>query len=146
MIAGGRGGGQVFRVLRPGGRFAATSWETLQTPFRKAWYSVAAFFVSEEAIEDAAQRGVPSEDLMADAGNCFQVFRDAGFANVEIERRHYTSRMGIADFLAYRESATGQGRFVRQQLDDGKWEEFRAAATAEFRQRFPDPSRKSGTC
>jgi ubiquinone/menaquinone biosynthesis C-methylase UbiE len=132
------GAAEVLRVLRPGGRFAATSWANLDTPYRKAWYAVAASFVSQPEIEAAAEKGVPREEWLSDRTHCEQVFDDAGFVGVEVESRTYRFRMRIDEFLAFRENAM-QGRFLRQRLDGKGFAEFRAAAASIFHERFSDP-------
>ena len=132
------GAAEVRRVLRRDGRFAASSWASLDTPFRQAWYAVAASFVPRPEIEAAAEQGVPREEWMANRTNCEGLFREAGFDAVKVESRTYRFRMRIDDFLAFRENAM-QGRFLHQKLDAKGFAEFRAAAASTFHERFSDP-------
>ena len=46
--------------------------------------------------------------------------------------------MSVADYLSNRENSM-KARFMRQMLDEARWEQFRERVAAEFRSRFRDP-------
>ncbi len=128
----------IVRVLRPGGNLGMTTWGAVQNEFRQLWQEVAETFADKEALQAATEATIPWEDWFTDAGHLQEALEDAGLIGVEVHSTQYTTRMTIADFLALRDNSI-QARFMRQTLEDRRWQEFRQTASAEFHRRFTNP-------
>jgi ubiquinone/menaquinone biosynthesis C-methylase UbiE len=68
----------MVRVLRPGGRLAATAWGPSQSEFRQLWQATAESFVSKEQLSRGLREALPSEDWFSDAGHLEEALREAG--------------------------------------------------------------------
>ena len=73
--------GEIHRVLRPGGRFAASVWGP---PARNPWLGVVMNEVSVEVGSLVPPPGVPGPFALADADRLRALAVDAGFAAVEL--------------------------------------------------------------
>jgi ubiquinone/menaquinone biosynthesis C-methylase UbiE len=128
----------MVRVLKVGGKLGVTAWGSLQNEFRQRWQSLAEGFVGKESLSTAMQQALPWEEWFENPNHLREAFQDAGLIRSEVNHTRYTIRTTIAEFLETRETAL-QGRFVRQALDDKRWEEFKQALSAEFYGKFKDP-------
>jgi ubiquinone/menaquinone biosynthesis C-methylase UbiE len=127
----------MIRVLKPGGRLAASAWTEHLDEFQRTWRELAEGVVSRDLLNDAVRRAMPWEDRFSDRARLEQTLRDAGLRPVRVEHRRYRFRMTRDDYVLGRETAV-TGRFLNQMLGEGKWESFRARARAVFAERFPE--------
>jgi ubiquinone/menaquinone biosynthesis C-methylase UbiE len=128
----------MVRVLRAGGRLGVTTWGSMQNEYREFWQSLAESFVNKELLAEATREALPWEDWFTDPGHLGQALQGAGLSDVGVHRAVYTIHTNIADFLTIREVSL-QARFMRQNLDTGRWDRFKETAIAEFHRRFKDP-------
>ena len=94
--------------------------------------------MAKDRLSAAMQEALPWEDWFTDPDHLKQAFHEAGLGVVGVDRTEYSTRQTVAAFLELRENSL-QGRFMRQALDAGRWEEFRRAVSAEFGRTFKDP-------
>jgi SAM-dependent methyltransferase len=79
---------EVYRILRPGGRFVMTNID----PWRMAGWAIYRYF--PEALARDVVDFLPSERFAS-------LMRTVGFANVQVDLRQWTNPEPLADFLAY---------------------------------------------
>jgi ubiquinone/menaquinone biosynthesis C-methylase UbiE len=128
----------IVRVVRRGGKVAATAWGAMPCAPRDFWDSLAHRRADRERLRAALEEALPWEDWLMDAAHLREAFEEAGLAAVEVHRKIYEVRLTIADFLAMRENSM-QARFMRQTLDAAEWEAFKGDLTREFHAKFSDP-------
>jgi ubiquinone/menaquinone biosynthesis C-methylase UbiE len=126
----------LLRVLRPGGRFAASAWGPSDDEFSRAWNEVADEFGGHEILRDAYQRAMPWSERFQDPGRLKDALHEAGIRGIMAERREYRFEMGAEEYLRGREIAS-VGRFLRQMLGEELWEVFRRRSRERFAERFP---------
>ena len=128
----------MVRVLKAGGRLGVTTWGSMQNEYREFWQSLAESFVDKKDLAEATREALPWEDWFTDPGHLEQGLQGAGLTDVGVHRVLYMIHMNITDFLAIREASL-QARFMRQNLDAGRWDRFKKTAITEFHRRFKDP-------
>jgi len=125
----------VVRVLRPGGRLAASTWGDQNDEFRKAWFELIQTAIGKELFDDATERSAPWERFFSDRGNITEALTEAGLRHIKVERREYRFRYSLEDYIASAETSAC-GRTVREMLGEG-WDDFCARARETFAERFP---------
>ncbi len=130
---------ELARVVRPGGRVAATAWGAGIRELGQLWREVAQPFIDVE-LDRAEREGVPSEELLTDPGNFRRVLEDAGLSDPQIEMRSYPVIQSLDDYLSGRET-TFAARLLRRHIDGTDWKELRRRLEAEFSRRFTDTIR-----
>ncbi|HSL66758.1 MAG TPA: methyltransferase domain-containing protein [Actinomycetota bacterium] len=129
----------MLRVLRPGGRFGATTWGGgPEDEFRRVWRETAETFVGKDLMRSAAVKAVPWEERFSDPRRLEEALRDAGLRSTRVEHHEYRFTLSQADWLAGRETSA-VGRFLRNSLGERLWDVFDERVRSEFHQRFPDP-------
>lgn len=122
----------MVRVLRPGGRLAASAWGPRQSDARRQWQAAADSFVGRERLSSGLREALPWEDWFAGAGHLEQALREAALADVKVRHLEYTSPMTVDDFLSMRE-VTVQTRLMKEALETTQWESFRRLVADELR-------------
>jgi trans-aconitate methyltransferase len=129
---------EMARVVRPEGEVGVTAWGAMKNPYREFWHSLAESFVNARDLSEVTRSALPWEDWLSDPDHLAQALRESGLVRVEVHRASHSVRIGIADFLATRESAM-EARFMRQKLSEADWQRFCATVRSEFERRFSDP-------
>jgi hypothetical protein len=106
--------------------------------FTRAWREIAESYATREMLADAQRKAAPWSDAFSDPRRIQEILRDAGFREVQVDRRTYRAQVSVEDYLTGRET-TAIGRFLKQMLGDALWERFRTRVGEEFRSRFRDP-------
>jgi SAM-dependent methyltransferase len=114
----------MVRVLKSAGRLGATAWGNNEDELRPTWQELSEQFVSKETLSEALRRAIPWEERFSDAGHLKQALRQAGLQSILVEKKEYSVRMSIGDYLVGREISM-QGRYIRQAIDETRWQEFR---------------------
>ncbi len=128
----------MVRVLRPGGRLAASAWGPLQNEFRQFWRNLAESVLGKQALQDAVREAIPWEEWFSDPRRLSAAFEEAGLIHVEVHPRELTARMTIPNYLAMRELSV-PARFARETLGPDRWERFQQTAREAFYARFREP-------
>jgi len=128
----------MLRVLKPGGRLAASAWADQEDEFAKAWRELVEGVTTHELLQDALGRAMPWEDRFRDPRQLEETLRQAGLHPVSVERREYRFQLSREDYVAGRETAAS-GRFLRDMLGEEGFHAFGRRARAAFAERFPDP-------
>jgi ubiquinone/menaquinone biosynthesis C-methylase UbiE len=128
----------IIRVLKPGGRLAATAWTQDTDEFKRTWRELAEGVAGPDLLNDALRRAMPWEERFSDEERLDETLRDAGLGPVRVEKRQYRFTMPREDYVTARENAA-LGRFLREMLGESGWESFRERTRAVFAERFPDP-------
>jgi ubiquinone/menaquinone biosynthesis C-methylase UbiE len=123
---------EAYRVLRPSGVFAMTSWAPSTDPYSEAWGQLLAEAVSSDRIQDAAAQALPSESFFESAEHVETALTEAGFSAVEVRTASFESSFPLDLYLADRELTLG-GRFARHVLGPDGWARFIAKAREELR-------------
>lgn len=89
-----RAAGEIRRVLRRGGRLAATVWGPRD---RNPWLAVVFEVVSEELGAPVPPPGIPHPFSLDDAAAFAAVLSSAGFADVEVEEVEVPYRAGSVE-------------------------------------------------
>lgn len=127
----------VLRILRPGGRFAASVWTGVEDEFTRTWRGFVEEAVGKEVLRGALKEEAPWTESLADPKRLEEVLRDAGLRPVRVERRSYRFHLSRDAYVEALE-AEAPGRFVRSMLGSRLWEGFRDRVRAGFAQRFPE--------
>jgi ubiquinone/menaquinone biosynthesis C-methylase UbiE len=128
----------ILRVLRPGGRFAMSSWADKPDDLQRAWTELVESTVGSGLVADARQQTVPWADRFADRQAIEATLNDSGLRHIRTERREYKFVYPLDDFVDGL-GAWSTGRFVRSMLGDAGWKSFQDRARQVFFDRFADP-------
>lgn len=128
----------MVRVLRRSGLVGVTAWGKGGAPFRDCWDGLLPRFVDADRLRLAVARFVPWQEWFEDAEHLAAALRGAGLRDARVDQIACPVRQTIEEFLTGREYS-GPARFLRSELDDARWEQFRATAREEFYARFRDP-------
>jgi ubiquinone/menaquinone biosynthesis C-methylase UbiE len=130
----------LIRVLRPGGRLAASAWVNEEDELGRTWRLLVEEAIGPEMAASARQQAIPWAERFGDADRLSGTLRDAGLHPIRVERRSYRFSMAADDYVA--EQATrAVGRFVREMLGEAGNDEFLARARARYRSEFGDEIR-----
>jgi ubiquinone/menaquinone biosynthesis C-methylase UbiE len=127
----------LLRVLRSGGRLAASVWAEREDEFQRTWRELAEGAVGRDLLKDAHRRAMPWEGRFSEPARLEETLRDAGLRPVRVERREYRFQMSREEYVTGRETTAG-GRFLRGMLGERGWESFQARARERFADRFPE--------
>jgi ubiquinone/menaquinone biosynthesis C-methylase UbiE len=127
----------LIRVLKPGGRVAASAWADQEDEFQKTWRELVEDVTTHELLQDALTRAMPNEGRLRDPHALEDTLRGAGLHPVTVERREYRFEMSLEDYIAGRETAAS-GRFVRDMLGEEEFRAFGQRVRAAFAERFPE--------
>jgi len=128
----------ILRVLRPGGRFAMSSWADKPDLLQRTWTELVETTVGTGLVADARRQTVPWADRFADRHQIEETLVDAGLQRIRTERREYKFVYALDDFVEGL-GAWSTGRFVHSMLDDDGWKRFQVRAREVFFDRFADP-------
>ena len=123
----------MMRVLRPGGRLgvsagAQRSAGRANLAYR-IWEETAESFVGREALHAAIKCVAPWETWLTDPAHVETALAGVGLAGIEVHRREYRVTMPTEDYLSMLD-LFAYGRFLRQHLGPGRWQEFREGVAA----------------
>jgi ubiquinone/menaquinone biosynthesis C-methylase UbiE len=127
----------LLRVLRSGGRLAASVWAEREDEFQRTWRELAESVVGRDLLKDAHRRAMPWEGRFSEPARLEETLRDAGLRPVRVERREYRFQMSREEYVTGRETTAG-GRFLREMLGERGWASFQARARERFADRFPE--------
>lgn len=127
----------MARVVRRGGRVAATAWVLTENPVSATWVEVAARCMSLEDLGRAFRQHVPWEAELGDEARISAALEKAGLSTVAVKRVEHMIRVSVSDFLAMRESSI-EGRLLRWTLDPSATAAMRRDLAATFQERFED--------
>jgi ubiquinone/menaquinone biosynthesis C-methylase UbiE len=127
----------LLRVLKPGGRLAASTWTVEEDELQRTWRSLVEATVSKEMVRSAYADAVPWWDRFGAPDTLKDTLHDTGLRGIKIERRAYRFRMGRDDYVA-EQGTRALGRFVHGMLGDRGWDSFEERARKVFAERFGD--------
>jgi ubiquinone/menaquinone biosynthesis C-methylase UbiE len=127
----------LFRVLRPGGKFAASTWTSEEDELQGTWRSLVEATVGKEMVRSARADAVPWWERFGAPGTLKDTLHEAGLRQVQVERRTYRFRMGREDYVA-EQGTRALGRFVHGMLGDRGWASFEDRARKTFADRYGD--------
>jgi ubiquinone/menaquinone biosynthesis C-methylase UbiE len=127
----------LVRVLRPGGRLAASAWAAGEDELTRTWRQLAEEAVGREILTTGLADEAPWAKRLSDAARLEATLRDSGLRPVRVERREYRMSLSREDYLVGQETEAA-GRFVRMMLGPALWESFRERARRAFAERFPE--------
>lgn len=127
----------LFRVLRSGGRFAASTWTSEEDELQTTWRSLVEATVGLEMVRSARADAVPWWERFGAQGTLKETLHEAGLRQVQVERRTYRFRMGRDDYVA-EQGTRALGRFVHGMLGDRGWASFEERARKTFAERYGD--------
>lgn len=128
----------ILRVLRPGGRFAMSTWADKPDDLQRTWTELVESTVGRGLLADARRQTVPWADRFADRQAIEETLNDAGLRQIRTERREYKFVYALDDFVEGL-GAWSTGRFVHSMLGDSGWRSFQERARQVFFDRFADP-------
>jgi ubiquinone/menaquinone biosynthesis C-methylase UbiE len=126
---------ETFRVLKPSGRLALSSWAPPSDPYSTAWGEWLAEAISKPEAERAMAEVAPWEDHFSREGALEAALSRAGFSPVGSDSVDVESSSTVGQFMEDRE-LTSEGRLARHLLGGEGWARARAAARDRFHARF----------
>jgi ubiquinone/menaquinone biosynthesis C-methylase UbiE len=126
---------EAHRVLRPGGRFAMTSWAAEADVHGEAWRELLVAAVSKDLLQAAVACVAPHESHFESAERVDGALAAAGFGGVEVHAATMEYTIGLDHFLADRELSSA-GRFARHALGADAWSRWVARARGVLERRF----------
>jgi arsenite methyltransferase len=125
----------IVRILKPGGKLGVTTWCLDKTDGRRLWQETAESFVGKEELARASREALPWEEWFSETDRVKEALEMAGIAAIEMERREYSVKLPVSDFLAVRDIGM-QARFVRERLGVELWQQFRETMAQKFYTHF----------
>lgn len=125
----------MVRILKPGGKLGVTTWCLNKTDCRQLWQETAESFVGKEELARASREALPWEEWFSEPDRVKEALEMAGLAAIEMERREYSVKLPVSDFLAVRDIGM-QARFVRERLGVERWQQCREAMAQQFYSHF----------
>lgn len=125
----------MARVVRHGGRVAATAWVMTENPVSAAWSEVAGRFMSLEELASAFRQHIPWETELSDESRLAALLEKAMLSKIVVKRVQHLIRASTTEFLAMREASI-EGRLLRRALDPSAVETLRRDLAATFEERF----------
>lgn len=129
----------MVRVLRPGGRLAASAWTVEPDELEQTWTALVEQVTGREMLRGALQDALPWKEHLADPRRLEETLRDAGLRPVRVERSRYRFSLSLEDYVTEWEIHP-TGRFIREMLGPKGWESFRERARKAFSEKYPDPA------
>ena len=127
----------LLRVLKPGGRLAASTWTSEEDQLQSTWRALVEATVGKEMVRSARADAAPWWDRFGAVDTLKDTLYDMGLRSIKIERRAYRFRMGRDDYVA-EQGTRALGRFVHGMLGDRGWSSFEDRARTTFAERFGD--------
>ncbi len=120
---------EIRRVLRPGGRLGASTWERSpsETEAGEVWRRVAYRFVEPEALQAAVDRALPHADRFSEPARLAKRVSDAGFVVEHADVVAFPVTLPTSDFADSRLLAIAS-RFLRSVLGPAEWSLFSRTA------------------
>ncbi len=125
------------RVLKPGGRIAASSWGADEDDLSKTWRTLLEETIGRDILKAGLKDESPWAEKLADRGRLETVLRDAGFRPVTVERRRYRFQVPREDYIIGHE-VEASGRYARAMLGESLWPSFQKRIRAIYAERFPE--------
>ncbi|CAB1081346.1 hypothetical protein D1AOALGA4SA_9000 [Olavius algarvensis Delta 1 endosymbiont] len=126
---------EAYRVLKPAGVFAMSSWTAGANPYREAWHRLLTEAVSRERLQEGVNQITPFAGYFEDERHVGTALAEAGFADVQLHVVELKWRLSLEDYLADRE-ITSSGRYAKFILGSGSWAQLLANAREKLRQEF----------
>jgi ubiquinone/menaquinone biosynthesis C-methylase UbiE len=126
---------EVYRVLKPGGRLAVTSWTTDTDEHAAAWRGLLTGVIPKGDLERAVARVAPSEGRVEEPESVERALVRSGFTDVEVQAHPVDLRMSIEQFIADRELTSG-GRYARHAMAEEGWKRFLEQVRIDLGRRF----------
>lgn len=126
---------EAYRVLKPAGVLAISSWAAGTNPYSEAWDRLLTETVSKERLQEGVDQVTPFAGYFEDGKNVNAALMEAGFADVEIHIVDLKCRLSLEDYLADR-AITSSGRYARFIMGPEIWTQFVAKAREKLRQTF----------
>jgi ubiquinone/menaquinone biosynthesis C-methylase UbiE len=126
----------LTRVLRPGGRLAASVWAWEIDELTRTWLGLMEETIGQEMVRSAREEAIPWAERFGDPARLQQTMRDAGLHPVRVERRSYRFALTRDDYVA-EQSTRALGRFVREMLGERDWAAFLDRARLAYERTFP---------
>lgn len=131
----GAGLSEAYRVLKPSGHFAMTSWTANTDPYSEAWGQLLAEAVPKDRLEEAVAQVAPSEGYFEDAAHVESTLTRGHFSGVEVHTVALECDFSLDLYLADRELSSG-ARFACHALGPQAWGRFVENARDELDRRF----------
>jgi ubiquinone/menaquinone biosynthesis C-methylase UbiE len=125
----------LVRVLKPGGRLAASTWTPEEDELQATWRSLVEATVGQEMVRSARSDAAPWWERFGSPGPLQEMLRDVGLRQTRVERRTYRFSMNRDDYVA-EQGTRALGRFVHGMLGDKGWAAFEDRARTTFADRF----------
>jgi len=122
---------ELIRVLRPGGKLAASTWSLGEDELSRRWRLLIEEAIGQELVLSARQDAIPWAERFGRPDSLEETLRDSGLRPVRVERRSYRFAMTRDDYVA-EQSTRALGRFVREMLGEPDWESFLERARSSF--------------
>lgn len=127
----------VVRILRRGGRLAASTWEKGEDELTRTFRQMAEESVGPEILRSGIGDETPWAERLGVPARLETTLRDAGLRPVSVERRTYRVEMPLEDYVVSQE-VEAVGRFVHAMLGERLWEGFRTRVRKVYSERFGD--------
>lgn len=125
----------LIRVLRPGGRLAASAWLNGEDELEQTWRLLIDESIGPELVRSARRDATPWAERFGDPVTFKDTLHEAGLRQIRVERRSYRFVMTRDDYVA--EQGTRElGRFTGDMLGEAGWHSFLERARRAFAGRF----------
>ncbi len=126
---------EAYRVLKPAGVFAMSSWAAGTNPYHETWDRLLTAAVSRERLQEGVDQVTPFAGYFEDGKNVNTALTEAGFADVQLHIVQLKCRLSLEDYLADRE-ITSSGRYAKYILGPDIWAQLVANAREKLRQKY----------
>jgi ubiquinone/menaquinone biosynthesis C-methylase UbiE len=125
----------LLRVIKPGGRLAASTWAAEEDELQATWRSLVEATVSKEMVRSARNDAAPWWERFGAPGSLKDTLHGAGLRHIDVQRRSYRFKMNRDDYVS-EQGTRALGRFVHGMLGDRGWASFEERARKVFAERF----------
>jgi SAM-dependent methyltransferase len=131
----------TVRLLRPGGRVAATAWAPEVTGDPGGDRPEADRIVAEVKkacsldVAPPKRSAVPHEEWLQDSDHLCDTLTNAGLQIINLDQRRYQRSVRVADFLC---GWGSQSRYLRHTVGEKRWNDFTQRAATALHERFAD--------
>lgn len=115
---------EIFRILKPGAVFGTTTWAEGQKYYNTIWASICKEYIHTDVLSEMTRVQIPWESWFENQENIGFSLREAGFTNIEIQKKDYRLDMSLTDYLECRYMLL-IGKFIQRILSPKKLIEFR---------------------